>query len=250
MRSWTRREEPGRSRASRPCGPRTSSSSIRRRRSGLRSSWAPTRSKIRHMFWYADLDGFAPERADPGLRASLGWPDDALVILSLRNFRPDTNLDIAVRAFARVAEDEPRARLLLARRHRAASPEPRVAGREHAARGPRRASTASRATSCRRSWRRPTSWSPSPAPTRRRLPPRGHGLRAPVVCATRPRSTSGSARARAPSSFPFGTKPATAAAVLRLLRDPTRYVGVRRAQRSASCARPSAIPAPRSTALP
>jgi glycosyltransferase involved in cell wall biosynthesis len=70
--------------------------------------------RIRHVFWHLDLDGFAPERADPSLRASLGWPEDALVVLSLRNYRPDTNLDVLVEAFARVAQDEQRARLVLA----------------------------------------------------------------------------------------------------------------------------------------
>ncbi len=70
--------------------------------------------KTRHVFWHVDLDGFAPERADPGLRASLGWPDDALVVLSLRGMRPDMNLDVLVQAFDRVAAEEPRARLLLA----------------------------------------------------------------------------------------------------------------------------------------
>ena len=70
--------------------------------------------KIRHVLWHVDLDGFAPERADPNLRSSFGWPDDALVILSLRNFRPDTNIDTLFFAFLRVAEVEPRARLLLA----------------------------------------------------------------------------------------------------------------------------------------
>jgi L-malate glycosyltransferase len=70
--------------------------------------------KIRKVFWHVDLAGFAPERADPGLRSSLGWPDDALVVLSLRNFRPDTNLDTLLLAFVRIAGEEPRARLLLA----------------------------------------------------------------------------------------------------------------------------------------
>jgi len=70
--------------------------------------------KIRHVLWHLDLDGFAPERADPGLRSSLGWPDDALVVLSLRHFRPDTNLDVLLLAFVRIANEEPRARLLLA----------------------------------------------------------------------------------------------------------------------------------------
>lgn len=70
--------------------------------------------KIRHVFWHLDLDGFAPDRFDAGLRAALGWPDDALVVLSLRGLRPDMNLDILVEAFGRVAGEEPHARLLLA----------------------------------------------------------------------------------------------------------------------------------------
>jgi glycosyltransferase involved in cell wall biosynthesis len=72
--------------------------------------------RIQEIIWYSELERFAPDRADPGLRARLGWPDDALVVLSLRNFRPYTNLDVVLRAFARVAKDEPRARLLLAAR--------------------------------------------------------------------------------------------------------------------------------------
>ena len=71
-------------------------------------------ARIRNVLWHVDLDGFAPEHADPNLRSSLGWPDEALVILSLRNFRPDTNIDTLVFAFAQLAEEEPRARLLLA----------------------------------------------------------------------------------------------------------------------------------------
>jgi L-malate glycosyltransferase len=70
--------------------------------------------RIRHVLWHVDLDGFAPARADPNLRSSLGWPDDSLVILSLRNFRPDTNIETLVAAFVRISDEEPRARLLLA----------------------------------------------------------------------------------------------------------------------------------------
>src|SRR5262249_50321984 len=63
------------------------------------------------------LSGFGPERADPaGLRAELSWPEDALIVLSLRNFQARTNIDVLVRAFARVAPAHPRARLLLAAR--------------------------------------------------------------------------------------------------------------------------------------
>ncbi len=73
-------------------------------------------NRIRRIVWYAELDRFVPEAADPGLRARFGWPDDALLVLSLRNYRPDTNLDVAVRAFAEVVKAEPRARLVLAAR--------------------------------------------------------------------------------------------------------------------------------------
>jgi glycosyltransferase involved in cell wall biosynthesis len=72
--------------------------------------------RIQEIIWYSELERFAPDRADPGFRARHGWPDDALVVLSLRNFRHYTNLDVVLRAFAQVAKDEPRARLLLAGR--------------------------------------------------------------------------------------------------------------------------------------
>jgi glycosyltransferase involved in cell wall biosynthesis len=72
--------------------------------------------RIEQVIWYADLERFGPDRFDPGMRARLGWPDDALVVLSLRNFRPDTNVDVIVRAFRRVADQDPRARLVLAAR--------------------------------------------------------------------------------------------------------------------------------------
>jgi glycosyltransferase involved in cell wall biosynthesis len=72
--------------------------------------------RIREIIWYSELERFSPDRADPGLRSRLGWPEDALVVLSLRNYRPYTNLDVVVRAFARALANEPRARLLLAAR--------------------------------------------------------------------------------------------------------------------------------------
>jgi L-malate glycosyltransferase len=72
--------------------------------------------RISFALWHADLKPFGPERAESALRERLGWPGNALVVLSLRAFRPDTNLDVLVRAFAQVAEEEPRARLLLAAR--------------------------------------------------------------------------------------------------------------------------------------
>lgn len=64
--------------------------------------------RIRSVLWHADLDGFGPERRRRD--------DDAFVILSLRNFRPDTHIDVLVRAFAHVHQQEPRARLVLAAR--------------------------------------------------------------------------------------------------------------------------------------
>lgn len=73
--------------------------------------------RVRLVVWHGEIDGFTPAAADPkGLRAQLGWPSDALVVLSLRNFRPYSNLDVLVRAFARVSREEPKARLILAAR--------------------------------------------------------------------------------------------------------------------------------------
>ncbi len=73
-------------------------------------------ARMQEVIWYAETERFGPDKADRELRARLGWPDDALVVLSLRNFRPYTNLDVVVRAFAQAAREEPRARLLLAAR--------------------------------------------------------------------------------------------------------------------------------------
>lgn len=70
--------------------------------------------RVEEIVWYADLARFGPEHRDAGLRVRLGWPEEALIVLSLRNFRPDTNIDLVVRSFRRVIDREPRARLLLA----------------------------------------------------------------------------------------------------------------------------------------
>ena len=72
--------------------------------------------RVRYVLWHADLSGFGPERRDRSRWASLGWPEDAFVVLSLRNFRPDTHIDVLVRAFARLRREEPGARLVLAAR--------------------------------------------------------------------------------------------------------------------------------------
>ncbi|HET6847968.1 MAG TPA: glycosyltransferase family 4 protein [Gaiellales bacterium] len=81
-------------------------------------------SRVAHIIWHTQLSGFGPDRGDPaGLRAELGWPEDALIVLSLRNFQARTNIDVLVRAFARVAPNHPRARLLLAARGGEARPQ-------------------------------------------------------------------------------------------------------------------------------
>ena len=86
-------------------------------------------ARVVRVIWHADLERFGPEHEDPGVWAGFGWPKDSLVVLSLRNYRPDTNLDVVIRAFAEVAADEPRARLLLASRGGTLRPElERLAG--------------------------------------------------------------------------------------------------------------------------
>ena len=72
--------------------------------------------RVQEIVWYAEPERFHPENADPHFRAARGWPDDALVILSLRNYRPYTHVDVLVRAFAEIAPREPSARLLLCAR--------------------------------------------------------------------------------------------------------------------------------------
>jgi glycosyltransferase involved in cell wall biosynthesis len=69
---------------------------------------------VEQIIWYADLERFGPTRFDHGLRHRLGWPEGALIVLSLRNFRPDTNIDLIVRAFRDVVDQVPCARLVLA----------------------------------------------------------------------------------------------------------------------------------------
>ena len=69
------------------------------------------RAKFRRVFWHARIDGYSPERADRGRWRALGWPDDAVVCLSLRNFRPYSNLDVVLRAFAQAREQVPELRL-------------------------------------------------------------------------------------------------------------------------------------------
>ncbi len=72
--------------------------------------------QVHRIVWYVDLRPFGPEHRVPGLAVRFGWPDDSIVILSLRNYRPNTNLDVLLRAFHRVSREEPRARLIMAAR--------------------------------------------------------------------------------------------------------------------------------------
>jgi L-malate glycosyltransferase len=72
--------------------------------------------RVDRIVWYCDPDRFSPDHRRSGLAARYGWPDDSLVVLSLRNYRPNTNLDVLLNAFARVSRDEPRLRLVMAAR--------------------------------------------------------------------------------------------------------------------------------------
>ncbi len=69
------------------------------------------RAKFHRILWHARIDGYSPELADRGRWRALGWPDDAVVCLSLRNFRPYSNLDVVLRAFAKAREEVPELRL-------------------------------------------------------------------------------------------------------------------------------------------
>ena len=73
-------------------------------------------AKIQEIVWYAEPQRFGTENRDASFRAERGWPDDALVVLSLRNYRPYTHVDILVSAFAQVAPEFPTARLMLCAR--------------------------------------------------------------------------------------------------------------------------------------
>jgi glycosyltransferase involved in cell wall biosynthesis len=73
--------------------------------------------RIDRIVWYVDLRPFGPDKRDhAALAAQFGWPQDSLIVLSLRNYRPNTNLDVVLRAFSRAHAEEPRARLILAAR--------------------------------------------------------------------------------------------------------------------------------------
>lgn len=69
------------------------------------------RARFHRIFWHARIDGYSPEHADRGRWRDLGWPEDAVVCLSLRNFRPYSNLDVVLKAFAKAREQVPKLRL-------------------------------------------------------------------------------------------------------------------------------------------
>jgi len=69
------------------------------------------RAKFHRIFWHARIDAYSPEHADRSRWRALGWPDDVIVCLSLRNFRPYSNLDIVLRAFAKARGEVPELRL-------------------------------------------------------------------------------------------------------------------------------------------
>ena len=62
--------------------------------------------------WGVDLERFHTG-AEPELRDRLGWPEDALILLSNRSWEPLYGVDVVVRAFIEAARQEPRLHLLL-----------------------------------------------------------------------------------------------------------------------------------------
>ena len=71
---------------------------------------------VHRIVWYVDPRPFSPAKRVPELAQRFGWPAGSPVVLSLRNFRPNTNLDVLLRAFDRVRRELPEARLVLAAR--------------------------------------------------------------------------------------------------------------------------------------
>ena len=69
------------------------------------------REKFHRIFWHARIDKYSPALADRSRWRDLGWPEDAVVCLSLRNFRPYSNLDIVLKAFAAAHAEMPELRL-------------------------------------------------------------------------------------------------------------------------------------------
>ena len=62
--------------------------------------------------WGANIDKYSPGD-DHGLRARLGWDDDAFVLLSTRGWEPIYGVDNLAHAFVRAAHQRPELRLLM-----------------------------------------------------------------------------------------------------------------------------------------
>ena len=98
------------------------------------------RAKFHRIFWHARIDGYSPEHADRGRWQALGWPDDAVVCLSLRNFRPYSNLDVVLRVFCQGENKRCRSS--------ASSRAPAAAGRARSSTGSPQSSESSRTWPC------------------------------------------------------------------------------------------------------
>ena len=97
------------------------------------------RAKFHRIFWHARIDRYSPEHADRGRWRALGWPDDAVVCLSLRNFRPTRTSTSFSRAFAAARQRC---------RSSASSRAPAAAGRARSSTGSQQSSGSSRTWPC------------------------------------------------------------------------------------------------------
>ncbi|MDX1650427.1 MAG: glycosyltransferase family 4 protein [Myxococcota bacterium] len=96
---------------------------------GTAARLAPRRGgrPVRGAFGAVDLARFAPEPAPPGLRAALGLAEEDRVVGIVARVQPHRRFDVLLAAFARLVDQEPRARLLVVgrgTRRRALAEEP------------------------------------------------------------------------------------------------------------------------------
>ena len=118
-----RRLAVARGRGARARGDRAGARSrVRRQLAGARGRVGPARRRPRevppHLLARAHRRLLAASTPTAAAGSALGWPDDAVVCLSLRNFRPYSNLDIVLRAFAKAQRGRTGAAALLERRRR------------------------------------------------------------------------------------------------------------------------------------
>ena len=90
---------------------RSRTSSTRRRSRTRRSASAPTAPSSTASSGTRASTATRPSMPTAAAGATLGWPDDAVVCLSLRNFRPYSNLDVVLKAFAKARQEVPELRL-------------------------------------------------------------------------------------------------------------------------------------------